>query len=113
MIGPLGDVRIIGCITVVLLLGIALIGMEWEARVCICNVYVCVAMYVCVAPLPIWKTAGSNLGRVKPKTLKLVLAVHLRGAPHTNGRQEKCVFSDEDIINGCPVSLPICGVVAR
>ena len=27
------DVRIIGCITVALLLGIALVGLDWEARV--------------------------------------------------------------------------------
>ena len=51
-------------------------------------------------PLPSWKTAGSNPGRVKPKTLTLVLAKHLWGAPHKNdGREETCVFSDKDVIN--------------
>ncbi|KAM7014806.1 solute carrier family 12 member 1 [Tautogolabrus adspersus] len=32
MVDPLNDIRIIGCITVVLLLGISLAGMEWEAK---------------------------------------------------------------------------------
>lgn len=30
---PVNDIRIIGCITVVLLLGISVAGMEWEAKV--------------------------------------------------------------------------------
>lgn len=33
MVDPLNDIRIIGCITVVLLLGISVAGMEWEAKV--------------------------------------------------------------------------------
>lgn len=33
MVDPLNDIRIIGCITVVLLLGILVAGMEWEAKV--------------------------------------------------------------------------------
>lgn len=33
MVDQLNDIRIIGCITVVLLLGISLAGMEWEAKV--------------------------------------------------------------------------------
>lgn len=32
MVDPLNDIRIIGCITVVLLLGISVAGMEWEAK---------------------------------------------------------------------------------
>ncbi|XP_056463591.1 solute carrier family 12 member 1 [Gadus chalcogrammus] len=32
MVDPLNDIRIIGCITVVLLLGISLAGMAWEAK---------------------------------------------------------------------------------
>lgn len=30
---PVNDIRIIGCITVVLLMGITVAGMEWEAKV--------------------------------------------------------------------------------
>lgn len=33
MVDPLNDIRIIGCITVALLLGISVAGMEWEAKV--------------------------------------------------------------------------------
>lgn len=33
MVDQLNDIRIIGCITVVLLLGISVAGMEWEAKV--------------------------------------------------------------------------------
>jgi len=33
MVDKLNDIRIIGCLTVVLLLGISLAGMEWEAKV--------------------------------------------------------------------------------
>lgn len=33
MVDELNDIRIIGCITVVLLLGISVAGMEWEAKV--------------------------------------------------------------------------------
>lgn len=33
MVDPLNDIRIVGCITVVLLLGISVAGMEWEAKV--------------------------------------------------------------------------------
>uniref|UniRef100_UPI0037E8B37A solute carrier family 12 member 1 n=1 Tax=Semicossyphus pulcher TaxID=241346 RepID=UPI0037E8B37A len=32
MLDPLNDIRIVGCITVVLLLGISVAGMEWEAK---------------------------------------------------------------------------------
>ncbi|XP_055010456.1 solute carrier family 12 member 1 isoform X2 [Boleophthalmus pectinirostris] len=32
MVDPINDIRIIGCITVVLLLGISVAGMEWEAK---------------------------------------------------------------------------------
>ncbi|XP_061819887.1 solute carrier family 12 member 1 [Nerophis lumbriciformis] len=32
MVDPLNDIRIVGCITVVLLLGISVAGMEWEAK---------------------------------------------------------------------------------
>uniref|UniRef100_A0A8C7ZTB0 Solute carrier family 12 member 1 n=1 Tax=Oryzias sinensis TaxID=183150 RepID=A0A8C7ZTB0_9TELE len=32
MIDPINDIRIVGCITVVLLLGISVAGMEWEAK---------------------------------------------------------------------------------
>ncbi|XP_072320913.1 solute carrier family 12 member 1 isoform X2 [Eucyclogobius newberryi] len=32
MVDPINDIRIVGCITVVLLLGISLAGMEWEAK---------------------------------------------------------------------------------
>ena len=34
MIDEKNDVRIIGILTICVLLGIALVGMEWEARVC-------------------------------------------------------------------------------
>lgn len=33
MVDETNDIRIIGCITVVLLLGISVAGMEWEAKV--------------------------------------------------------------------------------
>lgn len=33
MVDVTNDIRIVGCITVVLLLGISLAGMEWEAKV--------------------------------------------------------------------------------
>ncbi len=33
MVDEINDVRIIGLITVCVLLGVAVIGMEWEARV--------------------------------------------------------------------------------
>ena len=33
MIDPVNDVRIVGVITVILLLGISVAGMEWEAKV--------------------------------------------------------------------------------
>lgn len=33
MVDPLNDIRIVGCITVVVLLGISVAGMEWEAKV--------------------------------------------------------------------------------
>ena len=33
MVDQINDIRIIGCITVVLLLGISVAGMEWEAKV--------------------------------------------------------------------------------
>lgn len=33
MVDELNDIRIIGCITVVLLLAISVAGMEWEAKV--------------------------------------------------------------------------------
>ncbi len=33
MVDELNDVRIIGIITAVVLLGVALVGMEWETRV--------------------------------------------------------------------------------
>ena len=33
MIDEINDVRVIGAITIVALLGVALIGMEWETRV--------------------------------------------------------------------------------
>lgn len=33
MVDELNDIRIVGCITVVLLLGISIAGMEWEAKV--------------------------------------------------------------------------------
>lgn len=33
MVDPVNDIRIIGVITVTCLLGIALAGMEWEAKV--------------------------------------------------------------------------------
>lgn len=33
MVDEINDIRIIGCITVVLLLGISVAGMEWEAKV--------------------------------------------------------------------------------
>lgn len=33
MVDELNDIRIVGCITVVLLLGISVAGMEWEAKV--------------------------------------------------------------------------------
>ncbi|KAG7482759.1 solute carrier family 12 member 1 [Solea senegalensis] len=32
MVDPINDIRIVGCITVVLLLGISVAGMEWEAK---------------------------------------------------------------------------------
>lgn len=34
MVDETNDIRIIGILTVTLLLAIAIIGMEWEARVC-------------------------------------------------------------------------------
>ena len=33
MVDDLNDVRIIGVITVIVLVGVTLVGMEWEARV--------------------------------------------------------------------------------
>lgn len=33
MVDEMNDIRIVGCITVVLLLGISVAGMEWEAKV--------------------------------------------------------------------------------
>lgn len=40
MVDPTNDIRIIGVITVTILLGISLAGMEWEAKVraslCMC-----------------------------------------------------------------------------
>lgn len=33
MVDPTNDIRIIGSITVVILLGISVAGMEWEAKV--------------------------------------------------------------------------------
>lgn len=33
MTDPINDIRIIGTITVILLLGISVAGMEWEAKV--------------------------------------------------------------------------------
>ena len=33
IVGEIHDVRIIGCVTLVGLLGIAMVGMQWEARV--------------------------------------------------------------------------------
>ena len=33
MTDPTNDIRIVGCITVVVLLGISVAGMEWEAKV--------------------------------------------------------------------------------
>lgn len=33
MVDEINDIRIVGCITVVLLLGISVAGMEWEAKV--------------------------------------------------------------------------------
>ena len=33
MVDHVNDVRIIGLLTICLLLGVALVGMEWEARV--------------------------------------------------------------------------------
>lgn len=33
MVDEINDIRIIGCITVVVLLGISVAGMEWEAKV--------------------------------------------------------------------------------
>lgn len=33
MVDVLNDIRIVGCITVVLLLAISVAGMEWEAKV--------------------------------------------------------------------------------
>lgn len=33
MVDEINDIRIIGCITVVLLLAISIAGMEWEAKV--------------------------------------------------------------------------------
>lgn len=38
MVDPTNDIRIIGCITITILLAIAIIGMEWEARVSTFNV---------------------------------------------------------------------------
>lgn len=33
IVDPMNDIRIIGCITLVLLMGITVAGMEWEAKV--------------------------------------------------------------------------------
>lgn len=33
MTDQLNDIRIVGCLTVILLLGISVAGMEWEAKV--------------------------------------------------------------------------------
>lgn len=38
MVDETNDIRIIGVLTATLLLAIAIIGMEWEARVCIVRV---------------------------------------------------------------------------
>jgi hypothetical protein len=38
MVDEVNDIRIIGFLTVSMLLVIALIGMEWEARVCIIGI---------------------------------------------------------------------------
>ena len=43
----INDIRIIGILVVILLLVIALIGLDWEAKVCLCVsecVYVCMCM---------------------------------------------------------------------
>lgn len=41
MVDPISDIRIIGCITVVVLLGITVAGMEWETKVCVnCNFHI-------------------------------------------------------------------------
>lgn len=37
MTDEINDIRIIGTITVILLLGISVAGMEWEAKVCPCR----------------------------------------------------------------------------
>ena len=45
MVDEVNDVRIIGVITICLLLGVAIIGMEWEARV---RVYTWVGPSICL-----------------------------------------------------------------
>ncbi|CAJ1049371.1 solute carrier family 12 member 1 [Xyrichtys novacula] len=46
MIDPLNDIRIIGCITVVVLLGISVAGMEWEAKAQIVLLFILLAAIV-------------------------------------------------------------------
>ena len=41
----INDIRVVGFVLVSLLLVVALIGLDWEAKVCDC---VCVCMCVCV-----------------------------------------------------------------
>ncbi|XP_054474326.1 solute carrier family 12 member 1 [Anoplopoma fimbria] len=46
MVDEINDIRIIGCITVVLLLGISLAGMEWEAKAQIVLLFILLAAIV-------------------------------------------------------------------
>ena len=59
MVDEVNDIRIIGCITVVLLLGISVAGMEWEAKVrtvrwLLANLYPCCGPAITLIPLILW-----------------------------------------------------------
>jgi amino acid transporter len=61
MVDEINDVRIIGCLTVILLLVLALIGMEWEARVrSICSQFIRQPAML-TSPLSVVKLTHSSL----------------------------------------------------
>lgn len=49
MTDEINDIRIIGTITIIILLGISVAGMEWEAKVCTTShfieTYTCMKLY--------------------------------------------------------------------
>uniref|UniRef100_W5N6P4 Solute carrier family 12 member 1 n=1 Tax=Lepisosteus oculatus TaxID=7918 RepID=W5N6P4_LEPOC len=57
MVDPVNDIRIVGCITVVLLLGISVAGMEWEAKA---QVLLLIILLVAIANFLIGTVIPSN-----------------------------------------------------